>query len=306
MPHILEVQDLHKSYGKVKALRGISFSAEESKLFALLGPNGAGKSTTIDICCTLLKSDAGAVKVDGFRLGESDAEIRARIGVVFQQSVLDSLLTVKENLYIRGSFYGLRGKELRERAEKAARQAQATEFWTRPCGKLSGGQRRRADIARALLTTPRLLFLDEPTTGLDPQTRRAIWDTVRALQKEEGMSVLLTTHYMEEAAQADSIVVVDHGLVSASGTPEELREQYTSDVLLLEYLPEQPRALTELLRARGYEPKRKGGILEIPLKDTMESVELLPLCRDYIRGAELKRGSMDDAFLAITGEEVRE
>jgi len=199
MEKILEVEGLKKAYGPVRAVDGIDFYLDRGKLFAFLGPNGAGKSTTIDILCTILKPDAGEVALDGHRLGKDDAAIRASIGVVFQDHLLDPLLTVEENMRARGGFYKKTRAELAEAVRWAARAADAGDFLKRPYGKLSGGQRRRADIARALINTPKLLFLDEPTTGLDPQTRKGVWDSVQTLKRETGLTVFLTTHYIEEA-----------------------------------------------------------------------------------------------------------
>ena len=252
MPEIITVENLKKSYGNVKAVNGIDFFVNEGELFAFLGPNGAGKTTTIDVICTLLAPDAGTVTVNGYKLGKNDDKIRQCIGVVFQDSILDNLLTVKENLFTRGSFYGMSQKQLAEAVKKAAGAADVSSFINRPYGKLSGGQRRRADIARALVNTPKVLFLDEPTTGLDPQTRKSVWDTIRSLQKDTGMTVFLTTHYMEEAAGADYVAIIDNGLISAKGTPGELREKYSSDTLHL--LPKDNIKLEEFLKGQdiGY------------------------------------------------------
>lgn len=222
MEKMMEVHGLMKSYGKVEAVRGIDFYVEKGKLFAFLGPNGAGKSTTIDILSTALKADQGTAVINGYSLGKEDSKIRSSIGVVFQGHHLDDLLTVRENLLSRGSFYGLQGKALHEAVEQAAQEAEVTDFLHRPYGKLSGGQRRRADIARALVNRPQILFLDEPTTGLDAQTRRNVWDRIHELQKEKGMTVFLTTHYMEEAASADYVIVIDHGKIAAKGTRPSL------------------------------------------------------------------------------------
>ncbi|MDR1463958.1 MAG: ATP-binding cassette domain-containing protein [Oscillospiraceae bacterium] len=305
MGNMLEIKGLCKSYGDVRAVQGVDFAAAAGALFALLGPNGAGKSTIISICCTHLRPDGGTVRAAGYILGKEDAAIRREIGVVFQEGVLDALLTVRENLLIRGSLYRLRGSAMREAAERAAEAAGAKEFWLRPYGKLSGGQRRRADIARALVHAPRLLFLDEPTTGLDPQTRFAVWETVRRLQAEQGMTVFLTTHYMEEAARADQVVVIDHGTVAAEGTPAQLREQYTTDLMILRALSGRAQVLEERLSGRGLTVRRQGETLTVTLQSTVQSAELLPLCRDEISQAEVRSGTMDDAFLAITGREVR-
>ena len=233
MDRIIQVNSLKKSYGSVEAVKDISFYVERGGLFAFLGPNGAGKSTTIDIICTFLKPDGGEVIIDGLTLGRDDEKIRGLIGVVFQDGLLDRLLTVEQNLRVRGSFYGLRGKELNEAVKNTASMCGITDILKRQYGKLSGGQRRRCDIARALINTPKILFLDEPTTGLDPKTRRMVWDIIVELQKTLGMTVFLTTHYMEEAAGADYVIVIDEGKISAKGTPAELKDRYSKDRLIL-------------------------------------------------------------------------
>jgi len=223
MSEIITVNQLKKSYGSLDAVRGIDLSVESGKLFAFLGPNGAGKSTTIDILCTLLEPSGGHVTIDGHVLGQEDDAIRHKIGVVFQDSVLDPLLTVRENLMTRARFYHMNGQRMKEAVRTAALTADVMEFIDRPYGKLSGGQRRRADIARALVNTPKILFLDEPTTGLDPKTKEGVWQTLSELQKNTGMTVFLTTHYMEEAATADYIVIMNHGQIAVQGTPYDLQ-----------------------------------------------------------------------------------
>ena len=250
MSPIITVKGLRKKYGAIEAVKGIDFLVKKGELFAFLGPNGAGKTTTIDIICTLLQADSGSVTVADYVLGRQDNKIRSSIGVVFQDSILDKLLTVKENLYIRGSFYGMNAGELASSVRMAAKAAGTESFINRPYGKLSGGQRRRADIARALVHTPKILFLDEPTTGLDPQTRKSVWETIRNLQAESGMTVFLTTHYMEEAANADYVAIIDNGLISAKGTPAELRKKYTTDILRL--FPKDTAKLSQLLNDSRY------------------------------------------------------
>lgn len=214
---ILETAGLRKAYGNVEAVRGLDFYVEPGQLFAFLGPNGAGKSTTIDILTTLREPDAGETIIDGCRLGAENDRIRGILGAVFQEGVLDGLLSVEDNLKIRGSFYSMHGKALDAAVARAAKITGTEELLKRPYGKLSGGQKRRCDIARALIHTPKLLFLDEPTTGLDPQTRRMIWQTIGDIRRESGMTVFFSTHYMEEAAAADYVVVIDHGKISAKG-----------------------------------------------------------------------------------------
>lgn len=286
MEHIIEVKNLEKSYKNVKAVDDISFYVEKGKLFAFLGPNGAGKSTTISTICTFLQPDAGEVTVNGFALGKENDKIRDNIGVVFQESVLDNLLTVEENLELRGSLYNLRGKKLKEAINKAVEATDLKTFLKRPYGKLSGGQRRRADIARALIHTPQILFLDEPTTGLDPQTRKSVWETIRKLQNKQQMTVFLTTHYMEEAEKADYCIVIDEGKIAAKGTPMELREKYAKDTLEMVF--------------------KNGTIKEQALENTMDALPVLIENKECLEGFTVVRGSMDDVFLGITGKEIRE
>lgn len=301
---IISVSNLKKRYGNVEAVKGIDFYVNEGELFAFLGPNGAGKTTTIDIICTLLRPDNGIVRVNNYMLGEQDDKIRESIGVVFQDSILDALLTVKENLYTRGSFYGLSGRKLTAAVEKAAEAAGVESFMNRPYGRLSGGQRRRADIARALVHTPKILFLDEPTTGLDPQTRKSVWDTVRDLQKVTGMTVFLTTHYMEEAANADYVAIIDNGLISAKGTPADLRAKYTTDILRL--LPKDSDKLAVFLSDKNIKYTLSGGFFSIPVSNTLDALPILNEVKDMVSGFEVVNGSMDDAFVNITGNAVRE
>jgi multidrug/hemolysin transport system ATP-binding protein len=304
MDKILEVKGLKKSYGDVKAVKGIDFYVERGKLFAFLGPNGAGKSTTIDMICTFLTPDEGAVVIDGWKLGVDDNEIRSTIGAVFQDSLLDPLLTVKENLYTRGSFYGLDKEDLRLAVEEATHASGIAGFINRPYGKLSGGQRRRADIARALINTPQILFLDEPTTGLDPQTRKSVWETIRALQEKWGMTIFLTTHYMEEAADANYVIVIDEGNISAKGTPAELKEQYSTDVLKL--TADDTVKLMHLLKEENVAYESVADQFVINIANTMSAIEIIERCKPYISGFEVLRGTLDDAFIGITGKECRE
>lgn len=304
MSQILTVEGLKKSYGNIQAVKGIDFQVEEGAFFAFLGPNGAGKSTTIDMLCTLLKPDGGQVEIDGKALGEDDEAIRSRIGVVFQDNLLDELLTVRENLLVRASLYGIAGAKRKAAVENAARTADVAEFLDRPYGKLSGGQKRRADIARALVHTPKILFLDEPTTGLDPQTRRNVWDTVHQLQSESGMTVFLTTHYMEEAEKADTITIIDNGLIAAKGTPEQLEKDYTADSLNL--YPANAEALPALLIQDGISFTPEAGHLHITLKHTMDALPILEKYKSEIINFEVHNGTMDDVFVQITGEAIRE
>lgn len=303
MSKIVEVKSLVKSYKDVKAVKGIDFYVEEGKLFAFLGPNGAGKSTTIDMICTYLKPDSGEIIVDGCTVGKNDDEIRRKIGIVFQDSVLDPILTVRENITLRGSFYGLKGKKLAKAVEDACKIVNITEFMDRPYGKLSGGQRRRADIARALVNTPKILFLDEPTTGLDPQTRQNVWETIEKLQKENNMTVFLTTHYMEEAAEADYVIVIDNGTLAAKGTPAQLKEKYAKNTLRI--VPHNSKKLTDYFNSNKIEFTNTADVFIVTITNTTDALKIVDSVRDNIKSLEIVKGTMDDAFIGITGKEIR-
>ena len=306
MNKIIEVENFAKSYGDVKAVKGISFYVEEGKLFSFLGPNGAGKSTTIDTLCTLMDFDNGKVMINGYDLKKQAQEIRQCIGVVFQDSVLDKLLTVRENLVIRAGLYAQEKNKIKRMVDDVITLIELSEFIDRPYGKLSGGQRRRADIAAALLHRPKILFLDEPTTGLDPQTRLAVWETVKQLQADSGMTVFLTTHYMEEATDSDFIIVIDHGEIAAKGTPQELKTQYSSDSLQLStHNTDAAKQVQDILTEMGMAYSVNGGTLTVQLSDTMASIAILENCKQHITSFQVLQGSMDDAFIGITGKGIR-
>ena len=306
MNDIITVSSLKKSYGKVKAVKGIDFSVKKGSLFAFLGPNGAGKSTTIDILCTLNKYDEGDIKIAGYDMKHETDEIRNTIGVVFQDSVMDKRLSVKENLMIRAGFY-YKTKEKRKAAVKnAAKYSEIDDFIDREYGVLSGGQRRRVDIARTLLNTPQILFLDEPTTGLDPQTRKHVWETVERLQKENGMTIFLTTHYMEEAAKADYVVVMDGGLIVAQGTPYELKERYSFEHIQIKSKKDKDESVKNYLDKQGLKWAEKQDFIDVKIKSTIDAIDVLEPIKNEIEGFEVLYGTMDDVFLNITGKELRE
>lgn len=304
MKKIIEVKNLKKSYGEFQAVKGISFYVEEGKLFSFLGPNGAGKSTTIDTLCTLNEYQEGEITIGGKDLRRSGADIRNMIGVVYQDSILDGMLTVRENLMLRAGFYIKEKHKIKQAVRYAAAATEVMEFIDRPYGKLSGGQRRRVDIARALLHKPKILFLDEPTTGLDPQTRKVIWSTIRRLQKENGMTVFLTTHYMEEASESDYVIVMDHGEIAAKGTPSELKEAYANDKLCLN-VSEREKVVNLLAQSKTDYYEEAGRII-VKLKQTIQAIPVIERYKEYISGFEVLNGTMDDAFLGITGRELRE
>ncbi len=239
MENIIEIRHLHKSFGEVHAVDDLSFRVKEGELFAFLGVNGAGKSTTINMLCGQLKKDAGEIMIDGKDQEREMDAIRESLGVVFQNSVLDKQLTVYDNLKSRAALYGICGKEFAQRLAELDALLGLKSLLKRALGKLSGGQRRRVDIARAILHKPKILILDEPTTGLDPQTRQTVWGVVESLRKNENMTVFLTTHYMEEAADADYVVILDAGKIAAEGTPLDLKNKYTGDFITLYHAREE-------------------------------------------------------------------
>ena len=273
---------------------------KEGELFAFLGVNGAGKSTTINIMCGQLPKDSGEIYIDGYDLDRSISEVKSRLGVVFQSSVLDSALSVKDNLKSRAALYGIYGDEFRKRLCELSSLLDFSDILGRAVGKLSGGQRRRIDIARALIHRPKILILDEPTTGLDPQTRRLLWSVISDLRKKENMTVFLTTHYMEEAADADYVVILDSGRISAEGTPLELKNKYTGDFITL-YTDDE-----ESVRMLGAEYERLRDAYRIFVPNTSAATELIVKHPEVFTDYEITKGKMDDVFLAVTGKRLTE
>ena len=299
MKNIIEIENLKKSFGEVRAVDGISFCVKEGELFAFLGINGAGKSTTINIMCAQLKKDGGKVVVDGCDLDFDTSSVKREIGVVFQNSVLDPSLSVYDNLESRAALYGIIGEDFKKRLAELSEVLSLGDIQKRAVGKLSGGQRRRIDIARALIHKPKILILDEPTTGLDPQTRKTIWEVISSLRKNENMTVFLTTHYMEEAAEADYVVIIDSGKISAKGTPLELKNCYTGDFITLY------GATDEDIRELGIgQYERIRDAIRFSVEDTARATELIAKCPHVFRDYEITKGKMDDVFLAVTGKSL--
>lgn len=296
----IEICGLTKHYGDVLAVDQIDLTVERGRLFAFLGVNGAGKSTTINIICTLLKKDAGKVVVAGYDVDREPERVRERLGVVFQGSVLDNALTVRENLSLRAGFYAPTRAEAKRRTERVARLLSLHEIARRPYGKLSGGQRRRTDIARALLGNPEILILDEPTTGLDPQTRRVVWDTLEELRREDGMTIFLTTHYMEEADRADDVVIIDAGRIAAQGTPAELKNRFSGDYLYV-YAP---RSETSDRLFGDLGGAYDAGKYVIKVTSPAEMKRILREFDEHIPDFEAVKGDMDDVFLNVTGKKL--
>ncbi len=298
MDKVIEISHLCKSFGEVKAVQDISFCVKEGELFAFLGVNGAGKSTTINMLCGQLEKDDGTILVCGKEQTGNSDEVKRNIGVVFQSSVLDSFLTVRDNLVNRAALYGIREAALEKRLIELDELLCFRELMKRPVGKLSGGQRRKIDIVRALLHEPKILVLDEPTTGLDPQTRKTLWDAIARMRTDKGMTVFLTTHYMEETADADYVVILDGGKIAAEGTPHDLKNNYTGDFITLYGVQEADVAKLKYT----YRPV-KGGF-RIAVQSTDEAADLVVKNRELFRDFEITKGKMDDVFLSVTGKKL--
>ena len=298
MEHIIEIERLNKRFGEVHAVQDLSFHVRPGELFAFLGVNGAGKSTTISILCGQLAKDSGSVRVCGESVDGRMEHIARRLGVVFQNSVLDGALSVRDNLRSRAALYGITGRDFKARLAELARLLDFEELLDRTLGKLSGGQRRRIDIARALLHRPEILILDEPTTGLDPQTRRLLWDVVQRLRREENMTIFLTTHYMEEAADADYVVILDSGRIAAEGTPLALKNAYTGDFITLYGVDE------AALRPLGLPCETLRDAVRVAVPDTAAATKLILEHPELFTDYEITKGKMDDVFLAVTGKKL--
>lgn len=299
----IRVENLVKTFKDVRAVDGISFTVNEGELFAFLGENGAGKSTSISVICGLKKKDGGKVFVAGRDLDEDEAA-KNEIGVVFQNSVLDKALSARDNLASRAALYGIVGKNFENRLRELDSLLDFGEFIDRPLAKLSGGQKRKIDVARALLHRPKILILDEPTTGLDPQTRKTVWAVVDRLQREEKMTVFLTTHYMEEAAKADYVVILDHGKVAAEGTPLELKNKYTGDFIVL-YHPDE-EAVKAALGKEAEKAQKTADGWKIAVENTAKATELILAHPEIFKDYEVLKGNMDDVFLSVTGKAMKE
>ena len=298
MGAIIEIEHLKKSFKDVKAVDDLSFTVREGELFAFLGVNGAGKSTTISIICGQLRKDSGKVIVDGCDIDKDIDAPKKGLGVVFQTSGLDKQLSIYENLRSRAALYGIFGKNFEEKLKVLCELLDLGEILKRPVGKLSGGQSRRVDIARAIIHDPKILILDEPTTGLDPQTRKNIWNVIEKLRRERGVTVLLTTHYMEEAADADYVVIIDSGKISAKGTPLELKNNYTGDFITIY------GAAEEDIKKFGFTYEHIRDAVRIAVPNTAAATELIVKYPELFSDYEITKGKMDDVFIAVTGKKL--
>lgn len=309
MEQVIRVKGLKKYFKNIKAVDDISFTVERGELFGFLGVNGAGKSTTVNMLCTLYTPTEGEVEICGHCMGREDEDIRRKIGVVWQNNCLDEKLTVKENLYVRGALYGQSKKELKESIDRVCDRLGLSDIYGRRFGMLSGGQKRRCEIAAALVNTPEILFLDEPTTGLDPATRLLVWESLDTMRREEGVTIFLTTHYMEEAAKASHIAVMDGGRIRESGTPFALKERFAKDMLKLVPKEGKEERVEEILaKLRSGREKfiveRREECCYVTLPESLEALPILKETEKYLKGFELMQGSMDDVFLNITGKNL--
>jgi multidrug/hemolysin transport system ATP-binding protein len=298
---ILVVSHLVKKYANFTAVNDISFSVRKGSLFAFLGLNGAGKSTTINIITGILEKNSGEIIIDGINMDKRPDSIKSEVGIVFQNSVLDPVLTPRENLTLRAGFYGIKGNAWKERLKVLTDMLDLGSFLDRAVGKLSGGQKRRVDIARAMVHDPKLLILDEPTTGLDPQTRLAVWNLVNSLREKTGMTVFLTTHYMEEAEKATYVVIMDKGNIIARGTPHELKLEYSSDYVIIHH--KRDEIITSMLEdeQKKYTYSNDGQFYRVSVKNAADAIDFLNLHKDIITDFEVEKGDMDDVFLNATG-----
>ena len=294
---IIEVKNLTKTYGSFRAVDHISFTVESGTMLGFLGVNGAGKSTTINMLSTLLLPSEGEARICGYTLGKDDKDIRRNIGIVYQQNCLDPLLTVQENLICRGILHGASRSGAKKQLQKVCELLKLQDILKKKYKVLSGGQKRRCEIGAALMHTPKVLFLDEPTTGLDPATRKDVWEIVEGLQKEENMTVFLTTHYMEEAAAAHRIIILDHGRILAEGTPFALKERFAMDSLKLYSKKEQVHTILSLPPFLDLPIKEEPDYIKVGISDTKAALPLISAAEGLIDGFEVIQGNMDDVFL---------
>lgn len=304
MDSIIKVEGLKKYFGNLKAVDDISFSVKRGELFGFLGVNGAGKSTTMNMLCTVFKPTSGKVEIGGFKVGKEDEEIRKRIGVVYQENCLDDRLTVKENLFIRGALYEKSNRKLSENIARVCEILELKDVYGRRFAKLSGGQKRRCEIARALVNTPEVMFLDEPTTGLDPANRKKVWECLGKLRKEDNMTIFLTTHYMEEAARASHITVIDGGQIKDFGTPFSLKDRYAKDKLMLFAKVDKMQKLLNRLEEMQVIYRKKEDYIVIAISDSLSALPILSGVDGLLEGFEVVQGSMDDVFLNMTGKNL--
>lgn len=304
MKPIIKVEHFTKKYQDFIAVDDVSFEVEEGSIFAFLGPNGAGKSTTINTLCTILDKTSGTLTIDGKDLETQKDAVRKAIGIVFQDPTLDQKMTVAENLKMHCTFYDVPKKIVDERVTFSLELVDLIDWKDSPVGSLSGGMKRRVEIARALCHYPRVLFLDEPTTGLDPQTRNRMWEYIVKLQKEKNITIFLTTHYMDEAEICDRVAIMDGGKIIANDTPKELKRKYTKDEAYI--TTSSPQALEEILKREQIEFSKKEELYTVEVKEVSVLIDILSVIKQDIIDLEIENGTLNDVFLAITGKDIRE
>ncbi|ERI95096.1 daunorubicin resistance ABC transporter, ATP-binding protein [Clostridiales bacterium oral taxon 876 str. F0540] len=303
MSNIIEVKNFTKKYGNFAAVDNISFNVEEGTVFAFLGPNGAGKSTTINTLCTIVNKTEGDLRINGFEVSENKGKVREDIGIVFQESTLDSKLTVEENLKFHCEFYKVPKDDIKKRIDFVLDLVDLNDWRKAPVNSLSGGMKRRVEIARGLVHYPKVLFLDEPTTGLDPQTRANIWDYIYKLQKQENITIFLTTHYMDEAEICDKVAIMDHGKIVAFDSPYNLKKQYTSNITRIKV--SNSNELDQYLRNQSMEFNFNNGLFTIQSSKINHILEIASKFKASIIDFETTKGTLNDVFLTITGKEIR-
>ncbi len=303
MENILIVKNLKKNYKKLEAVKGVSFTIEKGSFFSFIGHNGAGKSTTINMISTLLEKTSGEIIIDGLVIGEDDEKIRKKIGIVFQDSLLDKNLTVEENLRLRASFYKMNKIDFDKRIKDLNNTIMVNDIIKQRYGSLSGGQRRRVDILNAIINLPKILILDEPTTGLDPKSRKIIWNSIKNLQKDRDMTVFLTTHYMEETLCSDKVIIIHHGEIICEGTPETLRNEHTQDTLNI--LSNNLEELEEELRSKDISFEVDKDKIIVKINNSKEAIPILSNLKKF-DSFEVRRGTMDDVFLNVISNFERE
>ncbi len=303
MNPIIQVKNFSKQYGDFMAVDNISFDVEEGTIFAFLGPNGAGKSTTINTLCTIFEKTSGTLLIDGQDVSTQKSEVRSSIGVVFQDSTLDNKMTIDENLKMHCVFYNVPKKEIEERLQFVLKLVDLLKERNKMVGALSGGMKRRVEIARGLIHYPKVLFLDEPTTGLDPQTRSSIWKYITKLQKEKNLTIFLTTHYMEEAEICDKVAIIDGGVIVAHDTPYALKKQYTKDRAYI--TTSNGDELEQLLAQYKLDYVKKEGYYRVNAENIEDLLQVVSIAKETITDIEIKKGTFNDVFLEITGKKIR-
>lgn len=301
---IIEVKDFVKKYGNYTAVNNISFDVAEGKIFAFLGPNGAGKSTTINTLCTIFDKTSGTLKIDGKDVTKEKNKVRSAIGVVFQDCTLDNKMTIEENLKMHCAFYKVPKEKVEERIKFVLTLVDLLKQRKKSVAALSGGMKRRVEIARALIHYPKVLFLDEPTAGLDPQTRAHVWEYILHLQKEKNITIFLTTHYMDEAEFCDKVAIIDHGRIVAHDTPRSLKKKYTKDNAYI--TTSKPEALEKALTEQKLKYIREEDYFRIDVKDLSKLLDVISKCKKDITDLEVRKGTLNDVFLEITGRGIRE